>query len=185
MPTQVNLENDIKRPDDLPKTATSQQTWAAGIRRDGKEFGTTTGRPRDICHLDLEMMRYNCRMAGIELLAGTHLDLAKENEDIWVSTHYTDSNGNTIPYQPGLRHIEGITPNYIILPGWDGNEVNKARSFEELPENARKFLAFIQKRTGYPIVIATTGPDRENYLNVPIIPKKNIIYSLGQLFRTK
>ena len=176
MPTQVNLEKEIKKMSDLPANASPAQRWAAFVREEGHEFGTTTGRPRDILHLDLEMMRFNCRMAGIEMLAGTHLDIAREGESIKVCTHYTGSDGRVVLYQPGLRYLKNVVPQYVELPGWDGDAVRRAKSFDEIPENAKKFLAFIQRRTGYPIVIATTGPDRSNYLDIPSFQPKGTVY---------
>jgi len=176
MPTQVHIGKDIREPNDLPPGASSQQRWAAFVRNEAHEFGTTTGRPRDILHIDLEIMRYNCRMSGIEVLAGTHLDIAREGEDVLVCTHYTKDN-QVVPYQPGLRYQKGIVPNYVKLPGWDGSAAREAKSFEDLPENAKKFLAFIQRRIGYPIVIATTGPDRKDYIDIPSFPPEGTLYS--------
>jgi len=164
MPTHIELPKDLA---DLPETATDEQKRAAYIRVKAREKGTTSGRFRDILHLDLEMIRYNCRMAGIEVLAGTHLDIAREGETIKVCTHYTNGSGERVPYQPGLRYLNGVIPHYIELPGWDGEAVAKAKSIEELPDNARYFLAFIQGTTGYPIVAVTTGPARENFISVP------------------
>ena len=166
MPTEVELKEKISKPEDLPADATPEQQWAAFVRDKAREFGTTTGRPRDILYIDLEFLRYNCRMAGIEVLAGTHLDIAREGESIKVCTHYTNKMGEVVPYQPGLQFQKEVIPQFVELPGWDGEAVEKTKSFADLPENAKKFLAFIQKRTGYPIVIATTGPDRENYMEI-------------------
>jgi adenylosuccinate synthase len=163
MPTHIELPRNLA---DLTANATDDQKWAAYIRETAHEYGTTSGRPRDILHLDLEMIRYNCRMAGIEVLAGTHLDIAREKETIKVCTHYTNDLGERVPYQPGLRYQNGVIPHYIELPGWNGDAVAKARSIEELPDNARYFLAFIQGTTGYPIVAGTTGPARENFISV-------------------
>ena len=148
----------------MPHDATIDQKRAAYIREEAHEYGTTSGRPRDILHLDLEMIRYNCRMAGVEALAGTHLDIAREGENIKVCTHYTDLSGNRVPYQPGLRYLKDVIPNYIELPGWDGKKAAKAKSTKVLPENAKKFLAFVQGTTGYPIVAVTTGPARKNFV---------------------
>ncbi len=143
------------------------QKLALWIRTEAHETGTTSGRYRDMCRLDLEMMRYNIRMGGIEVLAGTHLDIAREGVDIEVCTHYTNAAGERVPYQPGLEHQAGLTPQYIKLPGWDGKKVSQAKSFDEIPDNAKRFLAFIQRQTGVPIVFVTTGPQRENAVDMP------------------
>lgn len=161
MPTHVDLPKDLK---DLPKNATEEQEWAAYVRETANEYGATTGRPRDINHLDLAFLSYNARMSGIEMLVGTHLDIAKDNQKISVCTHYTDKKGNYVPYQPGLRYQENILPSYVKLPGWDGEKCRIAKKMADLPQNALKFLAFIQKRTGFPITTVTTGPERENII---------------------
>ncbi len=167
MVTQVDLPKAVKGPTDLPLSATAEQRWAAFVREEAHEFGTTTGRPRDILHLDLPFLTYNARMSGIEVLAGTHLDIAQEGQMIKVCTHYTDVKGNFVPYQPGLEYQAEYIPQYVELPGWDGEACRKAKTFDELPENAQKFLAFIQRRTGFPIVAATTGPARKNLVQFP------------------
>lgn len=159
MPTEVPLPKDLKG---LPLYAMEHERWAAFVREEAHEYGTTTGRPRDILHLDFPMLMYNCRMAGIEVLAGTHLDIAREGEFIKVCTDYVNKNGFPKEYRPNLVYLGKIVPHYVKLPGWDGEAAQKARTFDELPDNAKKFLAFIQRFTGYPIVAATTGPVREN-----------------------
>lgn len=144
----------------------AEDDWAAWTRNAADEFGTTTRRPRDILHLDLELIRFNARMGGIEVLAGTHLDIAQENQPIKVCTHY-ERNGIRVPYQPGLQYQAKVEPKYIELPGWNGNQAAQARSFDDLPDNAKKFLAFVQRMTGFPIVVATNGPKRDSLIPFP------------------
>lgn len=160
MPTHIDLPKDLK---DL-KNPTDDQKWGAYVREGAHEYGTTTGRPRDIIYLDLPSLTYNARMAGIEVLAATHLDIALKDMGIKVCTHYTDQKGKAFPYQPGLLYLKDAIPQYVELPSWDGTECNKAKSIQELPDHAVKFLAFLQDRTGYPIVAVTTGADRNNLL---------------------
>lgn len=140
--------------------------WENWVREEAHEYGTTTGRPRDILYLDLPLLIYNARLAGIEVLAGTHLDIAREDKPVRVCTHYTRAE---VPahYQPGVRSLMGITPHYVELPGWDGSAVQGARSLQDLPENAVRYLALIQRRTGYPIVAVSTGPARSNFIRLP------------------
>ena len=185
MPTQIQLPEDF--PKRVPQgqnvkdflqiyldahisTLNPDQIHAIWVIMYAYEVGTTTGRFRGIHYLDLPMARYNARMGGIEMLGGTHLDVARVDEagnpePILVCTHYT-RNGEVVPYRPGLEYAKGVTPHYVELPGWDGREVANAKSFDELPENAKKFLAFMQRRIGVPIVAVTTGPARENYLDI-------------------
>lgn len=144
----------------------AEDEWSVRVRDKAHEFGTTTGRPRDILYPDLALLAYNIRMAGIEVLAGTHLDIAWEDVPIWVCTHYTNAEGDIFPYQPGLIYQRGVIPRYIELPGWDGEAVARAGNFDELPVNAKRFLAFVQRRLGMPIVAVTTGPARNNYIDI-------------------
>ena len=105
-------------------------------------------------------------MGGIEALAATHLDIAREGRPIKVCTHYVDMQGKYVPYQPGVKYQEGLIPQYIELPGWDGEATQKATSVDELPENAKKFLAFVQLQVGVPIIAATTGPERKHLVEI-------------------
>ncbi len=159
MPTHIDLPKDLK---DLPKNPSLDQEWGAYVRETAHEYGTTTGRPRDINHLDLPFLSYNAKMSYIDVLEGTHLDIAREDTKIKVCTHYVNKKGEIVPYQPGLRYQRDITPIYIELPGWDGSLCKKAKKVTDLPLNARKYLSFIQKRMGLPIVGVTTGSLRDN-----------------------
>jgi adenylosuccinate synthase len=164
MPTHVDLPKDLAM---LDKNPGKDQAWAAFVREAAHEYGTTTGRPRDINHLDLNLISYNARMAGIESLVVTHADIAREADEIKICVGYKDKAGTTVPYQPGLRFLKDLIPQYVTLPGWDGEVCRKAKTIHSLPVNCLKFLAFIQARTSFPIVAATTGPSRENLVTFP------------------
>lgn len=174
LPTQIELAREIRKASDLAPGATDDEKYGANVRDEGHEFGTTTGRPRSISFLDFEIMRYNARMSGIETLVATHIDIARKNRPIKVCTHYTDARGNVVPYQPGLKYLAEVNPNYLVLPGWDGEACRSAKSLDKLPENAQKFLSFVQARVGYPIVGVTSGPSRDNLL---IFPGYNLRHS--------
>lgn len=142
----------------------AENEWALFVREKAHEYGTTTGRPRDITHLDLAFITYNACMAGVETLVGTHLDIAQEIDTIKVCTHYENEKGEYIPYQPGLMYQRNVTAQYVDLPGWDGEACKAAKKAKDLPKNARTFLAFIQARIGFPIVAVTTGSLRDNII---------------------
>lgn len=160
MPTHIHI------PTDTQSKLSPDQKWAVWIRETAHEFGTTTGRPRDINFLDLPLLCYNMRMSGIEMLMATHVDVAEENQEIKVCTHYIDTNGNHVPYQPGVRYLTNVIPQYITLPGWDGKKAQKAKTKQALPEKLLQFLAFLQLRTGYPIVAVTAGAKRDAYIRL-------------------
>lgn len=157
MPTHIDLSKE--------QTPTTQdQKWGQWIRDEAHEYGTTTGRPRDINFLDLPFIRYNTRMSGVEMLMGTHLDVCREEDEIKICTHYTDIKGSLVPYQPGTRYLKNLTPHYIVVPGWDGIACQKAKKIEDLPIHALKFLSFMQTRLHTPIIATTTGPSRKDFL---------------------
>lgn len=159
MPTHVDAST--------AQEATEIQQWASWVQEYANEKGTTTGRPRDINILDLEMLRFNLLMSGAQELVLTHLDVAREREPIRICTHYEDSHGNVLPYKPNLADLRNVTPQYIELPGWDGEACRNVKTFDELPLEARQYLAYLQARLGYPITAVTTGPDRENFISLP------------------
>lgn len=141
-------------------TTEADEAWAKRVRDEAHEYGTTTGRPRDILYLDLPFLRYNIRMSGVHELIGTHLDISWEGVPIKVCIQYN------VPYQPGLRYQKDVIPQYVFFPGWDGEKVRQAKTFKELPAGAKKFLAFLEKKLQTPIVAVTTGPTREHYIDI-------------------
>lgn len=157
MPTEVNEYSDPK-----------DQVWTAWVQNEAHEYGTTTGRPRDIDILDLPMLRANLHNSGAENVVLTHLDIARVDMPVKICTHYLHKEtGLQVPYSPHLDDLKLLVPQYIELPGWDGEAVQKAHTLEKLPENARRYIAFLQARLGYHIVAATTGPDRDNLITFP------------------
>lgn len=164
--TEIPIDRNVKTPRDVPQDAPSEHIRAAYIREKAHEYGTTSGRPRDIARLDLAQTIYNVHMSGAEVLAVTLMDVVKEDQMIEVSTHYT-KNGMPVAFRPGLNYQDGLVPHYISLPGWDGKQCSMAKTFDQLPDNAKKYLAFIQARVGMPIVAVTTGPKRENLVKLP------------------
>lgn len=147
------------------KQFNNDQKWASFVREEAYEYGTTTGRPRDINFLDLPFISYNTRISGIETIMSTHLDICREEDEIKICTHYTDDKSNIVPYQPGLIYLKNVTPNYITVPGWDGAACRKAKKPEDLPIHALKFLSFLQLRLGHPFIATTTGPARKDFIS--------------------
>lgn len=137
-----------------------EDSWAKRVREQAHEYGTTTGRPRDILYLDLPFISYNIRMSGVKELVGTHLDISWKDMPIKVCTKYN------VSYQPGLRYQKNVIPQYVEFLGWDGERVRRAKSFRQFPQGAKKFLAFLEKQLQTPIVAVTTGPTREQYLKI-------------------
>ncbi len=167
MPTHIDLPRDTN---ELPENTTPEQKWAAEVREIAHERGTTTGRWRDMNHWDLAFLNYNLKQGGANVLGVTHMDVQREDVPVRMYHSYKDKNQNLVGYQPDLEKLKTFTTdeeNYIELPGWDGDAVAKARSIEEMPENAQRMLGFLQERTGVPVVVFTNGPEHDAIVGLP------------------
>ncbi|MFL5816804.1 MAG: adenylosuccinate synthase [Conexibacter sp.] len=131
------------------------------LRQKGGEFGTTTGRSRRVGWLDLVALRYAARINSLTALVVTKLDVLTGLDTIKVCTRYRGEDGaefDHFPYhQSVLHHAKG---EYVELPGWS-EEIGEARSEDDLPENARSYLAFVEEFLGVPVVMIGVGPGRE------------------------
>ena len=131
------------------------------LRQRGGEFGTTTGRSRRVGWLDLVALRYAARINSLTALVVTKLDVLTGLETIKVCTRYRGEDGaefDHFPYhQSVLHHTVG---EYVELPGWS-EDIGELRSEEDLPENARRYLAFVEEFIGVPVVMIGVGPGRE------------------------
>ena len=137
---------------------------ADGLRHRGGdkgEYGATTGRPRRVGWLDTVAVRYGCMMQGATGIALTNIDVLSYLDKIPVCTAYETEDGTITKDFPVTPVLEKCKPVWEYLPGWKC-DISKARSFDELPENARKYVEFIEKETGCPVVIVSNGPAREN-----------------------
>jgi adenylosuccinate synthase len=129
------------------------------IRDKGFEYGTTTGRARRCGWLDLVILKYAVRISGLTSLAITKLDTLSGIDKIKVCIGY-ELNGKVIDYFPAsLEDLANCKPIYVEFDGWD-ESVQNARSFDELQENAKKYLKFIEEYTGIRISIVSVGPNR-------------------------
>jgi adenylosuccinate synthase len=131
------------------------------LRERGGEFGVTTGRARRVGWLDLVALRYASRINSLTALVVTKLDVLTGLETIRICTRYRGAEGaefDHFPYhQSVLHHAEG---EYVELPGWS-EPIGDARSEAELPENARRYLAFVEEFVGVPVALVGVGPGRE------------------------
>jgi adenylosuccinate synthase len=131
------------------------------IREKGAEFGTITGRPRRCGWFDAVAMKRAVRLNGIDSLVITKLDVLNGIEKIKVCTAYI-LDGKEIDDLPSLAtELDKVEARYIELPGW-GDEILKARDFQDLPENAKKFLKTISELSECPVSIASIGAERES-----------------------
>lgn len=130
------------------------------IREVGREYGTTTGRPRRIGWFDAVVVRHSRRVSGITHLALNSIDVLSGLETVKICTAY-DYNGEMITEYPANLHIiEQCKPIYEELPGWS-EDITGVRAFEDLPENARRYVERIVELTGIELMTFSVGPARE------------------------
>ncbi len=130
------------------------------IREVGREFGTTTGRPRRCGWLDLVALKYTARISGATGLAIMLLDVLAGLYELKVCTAYEIDGKTTerFPATPGA--LGKAKPKLETLPGF-AEPVDTARRWDELPEHARGYLGFIEGFVGVPVVMASVGPRRD------------------------
>lgn len=130
------------------------------LRQTGKEFGATTGRPRRCGWFDAMVVRYAVMVNGLTGVALTKLDVLNDFDTIRICTGYT-YNGKTLADLPASLDIfEQCQPVYEEVPGWK-SDISSARSFDELPENARAYVKQLEKLIDCPIVLVSVGPRRD------------------------
>jgi adenylosuccinate synthase len=130
------------------------------LRQTGAEFGATTGRPRRCGWFDSMVIRYAVRVNGLTGIALTKLDVLSDFDMIKVCTGYTYQ-GTVLETLPAaLETFENCQPVYEELPGWR-TDITGAKSFDELPENARRYVRRLEELAGCPIVMVSVGPRRD------------------------
>ena len=129
---------------------------------DGGEFGATTGRPRRIGWFDCVATKYGCRLQGATDVAFTVLDALGYLEEIPVCVGY-EIDGEVTTDFPVTYKLEKAKPVLKKLPGWKC-DIRGIRKFEDLPENCRKYVEFIEEQIGFPITMVSNGPGREDII---------------------
>ncbi len=129
------------------------------IREKGAEYGASTGRPRRCGWFDSVVVRYAKRINGLDALAITKLDVLDSLDEIHICTHY-DYRGERIDEFPGeISILAECKPVYETFPGWKQSTAGTSR-LEDLPANARKYLARLEELSKTPIAMVSTGPER-------------------------
>ena len=129
---------------------------------DGGEFGATTGRPRRMGWFDCVASKYGCRLQGTTDVAFTVLDVLGYLDEIPVCVGY-EIDGSVTADFPVTARLEKAKPVLEKLPGWK-SDIRGIRRYEELPENCRKYVEFIEQMIGYPITMVSNGPGREDII---------------------
>jgi adenylosuccinate synthase len=134
------------------------------MRERGVEYGTTTGRPRRCGWFDAVAARYAVEVAGIDAVAVTKLDVLDGFDTIKVATSYRLPDGSTLDTFPADSELaESMEPVYEELPGWSAPTEGVVAE-EDLPAEAKSYLAYLEEKIGAPAVIVSTGPRREETL---------------------
>ena len=130
------------------------------MRERGGEYGSTTGRPRRCGWLDGVVLREAVRLNGLSALAVTKLDVLTGLDPLKVCVAY-ELDGERIENVPGnIRAVERLKPIYEEVPGWH-EDISTVTRFEDLPENCRRYLRYLEEFSGVPVEIVSVGPARE------------------------
>ncbi|KQL51307.1 adenylosuccinate synthetase [Heyndrickxia shackletonii] len=138
------------------------------IREVGREYGTTTGRPRRVGWFDSVVVRHARRVSGLTDLSLNSIDVLTGLETVKICVAYK-YNGEVLEEFPAsLKVLEQCEPVYEELPGWT-EDITGCKTLDELPANARHYLERVSQLTGIPLSIFSVGPDRS---------QTNVIYSV-------
>lgn len=131
---------------------------------DGGEYGATTGRPRRMGWFDCVASKYGCRIQGTTDVAFTVLDVLGYLDEIPICTGY-EIDGKVTTEFPTTTLLEKTKPVLEVLPGWKC-DIRGIKRYEDLPENCRKYIEFVEKHIEYPITIISNGPGRDDIIHV-------------------
>ena len=129
---------------------------------DGGEYGATTGRPRRMGWFDCVASKYGCRLQGTTDVAFTVLDVLGYLDEIPVCVGY-DIDGEVTTDFPVTHKLEKAKPVLKTLPGWKC-DIRGIRNYDELPENCKNYIEFIEGQIGYPITMVSNGPGRDDII---------------------
>ena len=129
------------------------------IAKNGNEFGSTTGRPRRCGWLDLPALKYSIMLNGVSDLYMMKADVLSGFSEVKVCVGY-EYNNEKIDYFPSSIESDSIKPIYKSFKGWTSKS-NHARSFDDLEDNFKKYINFIESEVGVSINLVSLGPDRE------------------------
>jgi adenylosuccinate synthase len=129
---------------------------------DGGEYGATTGRPRRMGWFDCVASKYGCRLQGTTDVAFTVLDVLGYLDEIPVCVGY-EIDGKVTTDFPATSLLEKAKPVLKTLPGWKC-DIRGIKKYEDLPENCRKYVEFVEEQIGFPITMVSNGPGRDDII---------------------
>jgi adenylosuccinate synthase len=130
------------------------------LRKEGNEFGSTTGRPRRCGWIDLPALKYAIMLNGVTHLLMMKADVLNSFKEIKVCTHYKLKNGDKVDCLSYDVMEEGIEPVYETLKGWN-KSLSGITEFEDLPSELLKYIDYLEKALKVPVTVVSVGPDRK------------------------
>ncbi|MCY4262850.1 MAG: adenylosuccinate synthetase, partial [Candidatus Dadabacteria bacterium] len=135
------------------------------LRKEGEEYGATTGRSRRCGWLDAVALNYALRTNGVTTIALTKLDVLSGFEKVKICTSYGYKGSVTKNFPASLSVLENCEPSYEEMDGWN-EDLDGIKSADDLPQNAMRFIKRIEELTGVPVCIVSVGPQRDMYLEL-------------------
>ena len=132
------------------------------IREKGKEYGASTGRPRRIGWFDAVATKYGCEITSATEVALTLLDVLSGQKKLKICVKYKIGNTHTVNF-PTTQKLNDAKPEYIIMKGWK-EDITQVRIFENLPENAQKYILKIEELINVKINYISVGPERDQII---------------------
>ena len=129
---------------------------------DGGEYGATTGRPRRVGWFDAVATRYGCRVQGATEVAFTVLDVLGYLDELTVCVGY-EIDGKVTKEFPTTVKLNKAKPVYEKMPGWKC-DIRGIKKYEDLPENCRRYIEFVEKEIQVPITMVSNGPGRDDII---------------------
>lgn len=144
---------------------TMEEKLANKIREDAHEYGATTKRPRGIAYLDIPALSFYTQVTGITHHVLTHMDIVYSDVPIKVCVAY-ELDGKNVPYRPDQEYLLKVKPVYREFKPWNSSKIQKAKTFDQAPAGAKKFVRFMEKALGTRVIMVTTGAQRNQSLKV-------------------
>jgi len=143
----------------------TEQVNATGerIRKQGNEYGSTTGRPRRCGWFDAVAVRYALELSGADGLIVTNLDVLSGFPSIQVAMRYRHAGVERRDWPADLPRFDGVEPVYQTFPGWN-EDLTRVRKYADLPAAARTYVEALEREVGTPIQMLSVGPEREQVI---------------------
>jgi adenylosuccinate synthase len=132
----------------------------------GKEFGSTTGRPRRCGWQDTVLLKYSARINSINSWIITKLDILDNINPLKVCIKYKINGNETDVFPRDAQILERVRPVYLEIDGWESQEWNKIKAFKDIPKEAQIYLRLVEKETKTPIELVSVGPNKNQIIKV-------------------